>query len=158
MKAISLLQPWAQFCVTGDKRVETRSWNTKHRGALLIHASASNKMGVGRDDENKVLYRIRQCVDFGSFLDLPFGAIIGCVNLVDTFQFGSDESIAYVNTIVHKHGRAALDKEITLGDWSEGRWGWVFENPVMFDMPIPYKGSLSLWDYPEPLPELYKTL
>lgn len=39
MKALSLIQPWATLIVLGEKRIETRSWPTKHRGHLAIHAS-----------------------------------------------------------------------------------------------------------------------
>ncbi len=39
MKAISILQPWASLVALGHKKIETRSWNTKYRGELLIHAS-----------------------------------------------------------------------------------------------------------------------
>lgn len=39
MKVISLLQPWATLAVIGQKKIETRSWSTKYRGPLLIHAS-----------------------------------------------------------------------------------------------------------------------
>lgn len=38
-KALSLRQPWAWAVVHGYKDVENRSWSTKHRGPLLIHAS-----------------------------------------------------------------------------------------------------------------------
>jgi hypothetical protein len=38
MKALTVLQPWAQLLILGAKRYETRSWKTKHRGPLLIHA------------------------------------------------------------------------------------------------------------------------
>ncbi len=43
MKVISLLQPWASLVVMGYKKCETRSWNTKSRGTLLIHASLGKK-------------------------------------------------------------------------------------------------------------------
>jgi activating signal cointegrator 1 len=43
MKAISLLQPWATLVVMGVKTIETRSWQTPHRGELLIHASLGKK-------------------------------------------------------------------------------------------------------------------
>ncbi len=39
MKALSLWQPWAHAIVTGGKRIETRSWATKYRGPLIIHAA-----------------------------------------------------------------------------------------------------------------------
>ncbi len=39
MKALSLTQPWAWLVVHGGKDIENRKWNTKHRGAFLIHAA-----------------------------------------------------------------------------------------------------------------------
>lgn len=39
MKAISIRQPWAWLIVNGYKDIENRSWNTKYRGPVLIHAS-----------------------------------------------------------------------------------------------------------------------
>jgi hypothetical protein len=39
MKAITLWQPWATLLAVGCKHMETRSWPTKYRGEILIHAS-----------------------------------------------------------------------------------------------------------------------
>lgn len=41
MKAISIRQPWAWLIVNGFKDIENRSWRTKYRGPVLIHASAA---------------------------------------------------------------------------------------------------------------------
>lgn len=41
MKAITLHQPWASLVVFAHKKIETRSWATKHEGWLGIHASAA---------------------------------------------------------------------------------------------------------------------
>lgn len=38
MKALSIQQPWAWLIVNGYKSVENRSWPTKIRGEILIHA------------------------------------------------------------------------------------------------------------------------
>lgn len=40
MKALSIRQPWAWLIVNGYKDIENRSWNTKFRGQVLIHASS----------------------------------------------------------------------------------------------------------------------
>ncbi len=40
MKALSIRQPWAWLIVNGYKDIENRSWNTKFRGPVLIHASS----------------------------------------------------------------------------------------------------------------------
>lgn len=41
MKALSVRQPWAWLLANGYKPVENRTWNTKFRGLVLIHASKS---------------------------------------------------------------------------------------------------------------------
>lgn len=41
MKAISVRQPFAWLIVNGFKDIENRSWNTKFRGPVLIHASSA---------------------------------------------------------------------------------------------------------------------
>lgn len=38
-KAISLKQPWANLVCEGEKTIETRKWNTKYRGDLVICSS-----------------------------------------------------------------------------------------------------------------------
>lgn len=43
MKAISIRQPWAWLIVNGYKDIENRSWRTKYRGQVLIHASQGVK-------------------------------------------------------------------------------------------------------------------
>lgn len=39
MKAISVRQPWADAILHFGKRIENRTWNTRYRGPLLIHAA-----------------------------------------------------------------------------------------------------------------------
>ena len=39
MKILSIQQPWAYLIVNGSKNIENRSWRTKYRGQLLVHAS-----------------------------------------------------------------------------------------------------------------------
>ncbi len=38
MIALSIRQPWAWLIVNGHKDIENRSWSTKVRGRVLIHA------------------------------------------------------------------------------------------------------------------------
>jgi hypothetical protein len=39
MKIISIRQPWASLIVSGIKDIENRTWPTRYRGPVLIHAS-----------------------------------------------------------------------------------------------------------------------
>ncbi|MBO1700874.1 ASCH domain-containing protein [Eubacterium callanderi] len=63
MKAISIHQPWANYVVLGIKQYETRSWPTKIRGRVAIHAA---KIKNSEYEEGMAL-----------------GAIIGTVEITD---------------------------------------------------------------------------
>jgi hypothetical protein len=43
MKALSLKPEWAHQILCGEKNIEYRTWQTKHRGDLLICSSANPK-------------------------------------------------------------------------------------------------------------------
>ena len=38
MKCLSIAQPFAHLVVTGRKKIELRTWNTRFRGPFLVHA------------------------------------------------------------------------------------------------------------------------
>lgn len=59
MRGLTLHQPWATLIARGAKHYETRSWSTRYRGPLAIHAGA------------------------GEHPLLPAGAIVAVCHLVD---------------------------------------------------------------------------
>jgi hypothetical protein len=69
MKIISIKQPWASLIVHGLKDVENRTWPTRYRGPLLIHASQRADDTSATDIERR----------FGVSLpgELPLGGIVG---------------------------------------------------------------------------------
>ena len=74
MKAISIRQPWAALIVCGIKDIENRSWPTKYRGKLLIHASKkSDKGGWSLAKKFNVPLSLLNCR----------GTIIGEVEIID---------------------------------------------------------------------------
>lgn len=141
MKAITIKQPWASLIATGLKDIENRSWKTNYRGRVLIHAAASPvKEGLAALN-NKQLFDLMQRENWETeFENLPNGAIVGSVEIVDCVQNHPSK-------------------------WAqEGFWHWVLANPVLFPEPITgVKGKLSFWEYdgdlpqqkeePEPLPQ-----
>ena len=133
MKTLSLLQPWASLVVIGAKQIETRSWSTKYRGELLIHASLSKKAAfLAREKPFS-----RHISDFSA---LPFGAIIGKVRLIEVIRIGpggfTKKDIGHVSP-----------DEKAFDDFTEGRYAWMLEGPQAFPVPIPVKGSLGLWEF-----------
>lgn len=129
MKTLSIKQPWASLIAHGIKDVENRTWRTKHRGRIYIHASG--KPAFTHKDYYKNLTQ-KQVIDalnaFGGvwpkFID---SAIIGEVEIVD----------CGIN-----HPSIWAEKDC---------WNWVLANPVIYDKPIlNVKGALSLWEYERP--------
>ena len=70
MKVITIKQPFASLIAAGIKEYEFRTWKTKYRGEILIHA------GQGVDKK-----AIKKFDCYG--LEYPSGAIIAKVNLTD---------------------------------------------------------------------------
>ena len=76
MKAITIQQPWA-WCiiyVEGAERkdIENRSWDTKIRGTIAIHAGKSRQKDL-----------LQGIIEDGFGDELHFGSIIGVVDIVD---------------------------------------------------------------------------
>ena len=38
MRKLTIRQPWASLIICGEKDVENRTWTTRYRGELAIHA------------------------------------------------------------------------------------------------------------------------
>lgn len=113
--AISVRQPWAWLIVTGHKDIENRTWDTRHRGPLLIHA------GTYRPSEGELL-DIEEA--YGVTIDraaLKFGGIVGKVDLKDCAT--EHASQWYLG-----------------GD----NFAWVLANPVPCDF-VPCRGRLGLF-------------
>lgn len=135
MKAISLLQPWATLVVKGIKIIETRNWATPYRGPILIHASLGRAGSIfaGEVPFNKYIH---------DFYKLPFGSLIGFVNLADVIP-----AEALLMTDDHID-RFTLEQK-AFGDYGEGRYAWILEDAVAFNAPIPARGTLRIWEYPD---------
>jgi hypothetical protein len=73
-KALSIRQPWAWPIVEGFKDVENRSWSTRYRGPLFIHAGL-------KEDHLGWLALDRMGIDFPC--EVEHGGIIEVVELVD---------------------------------------------------------------------------
>lgn len=147
MKTISIKQPWASLIVSGVKDIENRTWATTFRGRVLVHASGSKgkKFKINLTDEQmKAAFSVisEQAIN-GNF---DFGAIIGSVEIVDCEFF--HESIWAEHC-----GKRAWKRGNDYGVDDFPIWNWVLANPILFPEPIPAKGKLSFWDYPNILAE-----
>ena len=127
MIAISVKQPWASLIVHGIKDIENRTWMCpqKYIGKrVLIHASKE------RDKREKPLLTDKQyelagdASRYGTHIFGDRGANIGSVKIVSCVQ--NHPSV-----------------------WAEkGVFNWVLSDPILFDTPIPAKGKLGFWNFP----------
>lgn len=86
MKAITVKQPWAELIARGDKAVENRTWCTKWRGALAIHAGlqdCESDMAACWLARVVTPYQSYSCKQLGVMLYGSRGAIVAVCTLVD---------------------------------------------------------------------------
>lgn len=137
IKAISLWQPWASLWLSPNKLHETRHWKTPHRGKLLVHATKQMVFDVGVDLEDILLS------EYGGHwgMDLPRGAIIGMVDLIDCVPAQG----------LHLQLDRMTDEgwaDCVCGDFADGRFGWRRGTYWKFREPIPYRGRQSIFSVP----------
>lgn len=133
MKALTIIQPFAELIIAGEKRVENRTWETGYRGPLAIHA------GVGKRYMGHPVGFWCNVYDVDNAA-LTFGAVIGTVDLVDCIYYEPIRD-------------SALPTEyewISLHEHTSGPWCWVLANPRRFPQPIPARGKLGLWNWQPP--------
>ena len=144
MKALSVKQPWALALVDGVKTIEVRSWSTRHRGPLVVCASASPNNWFWYDEDNREHWLI------------PAGCIMGIVDLVDCRPM------------------TKADEDAALCDYFPGDFAWVVKpiarcrpDPIkgklnLFDVPDDNLVRLddetdSMFNYPAPQGEIKYT-
>lgn len=123
MKAITVCQPYASLIASGGKLVENRTWPTRYRGALAIHAGKSKKW----------------LASWGGPLPdpMPFGAVVAIANMIaclpiDEIRRGMhDQQFPWLRE--HEH--------------TEGPWCWVFETIMGFEHPVPATGAQGFWEW-----------
>lgn len=118
-KVLSVKQPWATLLLEGVKSIESRTWATRYRGPLLIHAS-------------EVIDRLafeRKGFDPSDQIRFPRGAVIAAVILKDVRPLKAEDS--------HAAGFEILD--------AFGRYAWVVEGARAVYPPLHTKGRLGLW-------------
>jgi len=132
MRVLSVAQPWAMLLVLGAKRLETRAWQTSHRGPLAIHAArnlSAAARALCRQEPFRSLLRAGGVADWS---DLPLGAVVGAVELTDCVRV---EDLP-----------PPEEPEASLGDFGPGRWVWRLRRPLRLPVPLPARGRLGLFD------------
>ena len=125
MKVLTIKQPWATLIMQQDKRFEFRSWQTKYRGELLIHAGK----GVDKDAMKRLAKYVPE--------NMPTGKILGKAKLIECIK--CDKAF--------KEKCQKENKNIYAKSIFEEKYAWQLEDVEVFKEPIDAKGKLSLWEF-----------
>ena len=141
MKALTLHQPWASLLALGFKPDETRSWRTKHRGPLAIHASVAitEQARQAADNEHVHAFLLSKGLTFDT---LPRGCFIGHCHVVDV-----------VPTAAVRQQRTAA--QLATGDYGPRRYAWLIQHPGVMPA-VECKGGQRLWNVPGELVSNFK--
>lgn len=128
VRAITVLQPWADRIAHGGKTIETRTWGTAWRGILFIHAGVSKKLLDPRTD-------LRRPWDLGRMVAVA--VLADCRRLKSGDETAAQcmwapgswgfvlEDIQALPQTVHYRGRQRLWKLRIPGEIIEMRqWAW----------------------------------
>ncbi len=121
MKVLSIKEPYASLIINGYKTYEFRTWKTKYRGKILIHASKTI------DSKNKNRFENYN-------LDIKPGYIIGEAFITD---------VIYVDEKKYKE-LLKIDKNVYKN--RVNCYAFKLENIKKYKTPIPKKGRLGLWN------------
>lgn len=141
IKALTLHQPWASLIALNAKCIETRSWSTRYRGPLAIHAGKfldtlelSRLASVGALDIVGLaaagLVRAGYALGPGH---IPLGRVVALATLADV------QPITPENT--------PAEPERSFGDYTPGRFAWYLSDVRPLPRPIPAKGGRRLWEW-----------
>ncbi len=127
MKVITIKQPFATLIAEGLKEYEFRTWKTKFRGDILIHA--------GKGIDKKAMKRYEHLN-----LEYPSGQIIAKATITDCLYVDDNlkEQLQKKDPLVYY---GILQKD---SNWDG--YGFKLENIKKIE-PIKINGKLSLWDY-----------
>jgi hypothetical protein len=128
--ALSIRQPWAYaFCYLG-KDIENRSWLTKYRGPICIHAS----MGMKKSEFDGFMALIDQILPMPEVADIRANIIYN--NITKSNMRGGIIATAELTDCVTEHQ----------SKWFFGHFGFVLENVKTVPF-IAVRGSLGLFDW-----------
>lgn len=125
MKAITIWQPYSAAIKLGLKHYETRSWPTKHRGQIVIHASV--KKPIAREKYLIEKYKIPEN-------ELEYGVPILICEIVDCIQITKD--------FISKQSKT----EIEFGNWQVGNYAWKLKVVKKLNGYSKVKGQQGLWN------------
>lgn len=135
MKAISIWQPWASLIAVGAKRFETRSWPTRYRGPIAIHAARTWNAETAAACEDYFILAKLSSLHGEPLLKnrLPMGSIVAVGVLTECVP---TEAVDF-----HR-----ISMEYKFGNFMPGRFAWRIDLVERLVRPVSCTGRQGLWD------------
>jgi hypothetical protein len=145
MKALTMTEPWASLVAICENTIETRSWSTRYRGPLAIHAAKGFPADARRLCRQPPYRAVLARHGYASADHLPLGSVIAVAVLADVLEFDRDSLRK-----AREGARRGLlpEHEAEFGDFSPGRFGFVLRDVRRLAAPVPVRGMLGLWALP----------
>jgi hypothetical protein len=123
--ALSVRTPWPWFIFNGGKDIENRDWRRSFTGRIWLHTSKWFKRDEVKDDAEYAIrlagWREQRALwPTMDGLKAGCGCIVGSVEIVDCVS-QSDSP------------------------WFFGKYGFVLQNPIPLQLPVPCKGALGFF-------------
>lgn len=126
MKALTISQPFASLIASGEKWVENRTWETKYRGPLAIHA--------GKGTQYLTPAELRR---------YPAG-IVAVSHLAACFRL---EDVMRLDAKLQPFG--LLPEDVLMHRHAEGPWCWLLRDVRTLAEPYSCRGAQGLWETPK---------
>ena len=124
MKVITIKQPWATLIAEGYKEFEFRTWKTKYRGEILIHA--------GKGIDKKAMEKFKHLN-----LEYPTGCIIAKASITDCILVDDEFENKLYNIDPLVYGKSEYPRI----------YAWKLEHVIKYNKRISCKGKLGLWNF-----------
>lgn len=120
---LSIRQPWADLIIHHGKDIENRSWPTRFRGRIFVHASKGMTMSEYADAREFAHYEATVSLPEKPLGSMMRGGIIGTVEIVD-----------------------CVDRSDS--PWYCGEWGFVLRDPEPLGF-MACRGRLGIFPVPD---------
>jgi hypothetical protein len=181
LRALTLHEPWSSLIAGGLKTIETRSWQTGHRGRLAIH-SAKRRSGFNRGGLDVVrglsLDQWQRLADHLAYYpperherlalvdpekadSYPLGCVVAtcvldrCLPILDMTPRVPRRHVRWHGTKLGVWDGDRLVRDLTaqapFGDFTPGRYAWMLSDVRPVFPPRVASGKQGLWEWPTPL-------
>lgn len=122
MKVLTLKQPWATLVAEGIKEYEFRTWKTKYRGKVLIHA------GAGVDKQDMETFKELN-------LEYPKKRIVALVEIEDCLELDKE-----------LNKKIIAENNIAYGNKTREGYAWKIKRIKKINSNQEINGKLGLWN------------